>query len=1138
MPLHYAVKKQNTDLCFLLLDRNANPYLKNFKGINPLKYASLKKQYSFLFVILDVALINACFYRNNTNIPQLINDGANVDGQNLLTFIQQNEIKIKKTNTSLTEKELKDISKYGFRYLINMYTNPLLATVSGQNFAAFDILISKFADIKQQDYFSGATVLHMAILRNDVKFTKILIEYNATISQMDSEGKTALQLAEEKGFTKCKNMIELFEEVNVQHFPRYKFPKISFGTFDKLLDRILTEPLLDYQFCIHFLYFFRNFMKRKLFLKKLITIFENPDEYISKFIYFEPELSNKGKFVRARITILIVTWIYELFSDFHENNLINKSNFPKFNFLVLNQYKFFNVEKFEEQMKKVEVFYIQNYASKKQDKMPLGDLNKIFYEEIKKIEEMESKKKRKGKSKNAEQTIKSSLSEQKDITSYSSFGDSKDENQEDENKDEKEEDNNKDNNEENKEDDNKDDNKDENKEDQNINKSINENINEKSNIPRSQPRGTRRGSPRGSPRGQPRGSPRGQRRGPPRGQRRGFPRGFPRGDPKEPPKQIIRGIPRGGLKNKINLFQNVSNESNKKESEKSGQTSGRRAPQKISRTISSLEQFFQVKPQETPPKEKSPTPLSKPSIRKTSSSKELLPPKLPPKTAPKLPIRSQTEPIELPPPPPPITEELPPLTSFPQLTSLPPIPPIDSEMIPTEIPPIPKPVQIERSKTENSLIQPPKSTSSFESKIIPKKTQSQTLSKENLNTLFQKKQKESETKEEFEPNQIFGILLDFLSRNTTAFPAEILPIKYAVSEQLEQFSQKIFTETRTQLVNKESPNWYDSWRLDDDVIKVIEKDIANNNEKLHFSFSKKEGALCVQHKDWHDIWVYDIFAKPEIYNIFQQEIPSSILRKKKTSKKHVDDVVLDNDSLELARQISLIEFAFFSKITPLEFRNWGIFVKEGFQKGKPKIKNVKNMAEYDQYLKNLINWVVYHIVKYPKMSKRSKTLFKLVDVAIHLRKMNNYASLVTVLEAFNQDPIARLRKTWNKLGKQQKKALQELKDELKELQLKSQYKNHYKALHPPCIPSLEHFFTDINSIESSYIDIDEKNRIQVEKFVSQFRLIEIISNFQRFPFNFNHVPEIQSAILNVPITSAQRLKEFSLLCEKEPKSKK
>ncbi|KAJ3435351.1 ada2a-containing complex component 3 isoform d [Anaeramoeba flamelloides] len=258
--------------------------------------------------------------------------------------------------------------------------------------------------------------------------------------------------------------------------------------------------------------------------------------------------------------------------------------------------------------------------------------------------------------------------------------------------------------------------------------------------------------------------------------------------------------------------------------------------------------------------------------------------------------------------------------------------------------------------------------------------------------------------------------------------------------------------------------------------------------------------------------------------------PKSILSsgiRKKLDKKLIKgiDLLMDIHPLELSRQITLIEYKYYSKIGITELKNWSMVGHKFENKDQ-----FPNLYKYDQHSRCFIHWIIYQVVKEKKQSQRVKRLIRLIEIASHLRELKNFSTVIQILEAFSHTPIARLTGTWNKIGKYSK-MLNDLKGEIVELLLQSQYKTFFLHTTPPCIPYLDNFLDDLISLDLQNITKIGKV-IHFDNYRRQFELLELLQKFQNSSYNFEPIKEIQRAFKKIKSIPFQRLLSLSLMYKK------
>jgi len=125
------------------------------------------------------------------------------------------------------------------------------------------------------------------------------------------------------------------------------------------------------------------------------------------------------------------------------------------------------------------------------------------------------------------------------------------------------------------------------------------------------------------------------------------------------------------------------------------------------------------------------------------------------------------------------------------------------------------------------------------------------------------------------------------------------------------------------------------------------------------------------------------------------------------------------NELEIARQLTLIEFRLFQRIQSSEllFQSWN---KETL---KPRAPNIMGMIERSN---KISLWVASLILWFSKMKERSNIVTKLVNIAQHVYELRNFNTLFGLLAGLTYSSISRLKYTWNDVQPQVLETLSKL----------------------------------------------------------------------------------------------------------------
>jgi len=235
--------------------------------------------------------------------------------------------------------------------------------------------------------------------------------------------------------------------------------------------------------------------------------------------------------------------------------------------------------------------------------------------------------------------------------------------------------------------------------------------------------------------------------------------------------------------------------------------------------------------------------------------------------------------------------------------------------------------------------------------------------------------------------------------------------------------------------------------------------------------------------------------------------------------------LMDIHDEELARQLTLMEFATFRAIKPSELLNqiWN----------KPKQRHrAPNVVKMIRQFNEISNWVSTSIVSSQKIRQRVKVMTKFIRLADILRKMNNFNTMVAIVAGINAAPVHRLKWTKEEVVKGNWPLFAEC-DRLTSSQ--SAYKAYRTALNQarqPCLPYLGVFLTDLTFIEDGNPDyINEL--INFAKRTMIYNVISKIQELQMLPYNFYPIYQIWEYIKNFP--SIEEAELFSLSLQIEPR---
>ncbi|KAJ6254674.1 ras guanine nucleotide exchange factor i-related [Anaeramoeba flamelloides] len=237
--------------------------------------------------------------------------------------------------------------------------------------------------------------------------------------------------------------------------------------------------------------------------------------------------------------------------------------------------------------------------------------------------------------------------------------------------------------------------------------------------------------------------------------------------------------------------------------------------------------------------------------------------------------------------------------------------------------------------------------------------------------------------------------------------------------------------------------------------------------------------------------------------------------------------LFDIDELEIARQISIIDFELFSKIKKAELLNCA-WSKE---KLKNRATNVLALMNRFEKMKNQFSNL---IITEDRVKNRVKILNKIIKIAEHLYKLNNFHSLMGLLEVIDAPEIKRLNFTLNEIPPKYMEILQNLQQLMKGHSNYINYRKHLLSITSSCIPYIKLILNDLTEIDKQHSDFVNNKLINFKKKILIYDSIEVIQRFQLRNYILHPVEQICNLLKNMEIRSQKEL--FAISQMREPKN--
>eukprot|EP00042_Codosiga_hollandica_P048046 m.531087 g.531087 ORF g.531087 m.531087 type:complete len:1223 (-) comp57575_c0_seq2:122-3790(-) len=270
--------------------------------------------------------------------------------------------------------------------------------------------------------------------------------------------------------------------------------------------------------------------------------------------------------------------------------------------------------------------------------------------------------------------------------------------------------------------------------------------------------------------------------------------------------------------------------------------------------------------------------------------------------------------------------------------------------------------------------------------------------------------------------------------------------------------------------------------------------------------------------------------------------------------------VLNLNPIEVARQLTLIEYSIFAKIKPSEL------IGQPWMKAD-KETNAPNVLHFVHRFNNVSHWVVRTLVELQHHQERVECLSMFIEIMRELLQLNNFNGVMEIYSALDSSAIRRLKFTWAEIPAKRKKTFDECGQLMTREKNFSMFRAKLQSITPPCLPFFGMYLSDITFIEQGSPDwlpedpdaetTTQQTSPKLSKLINfgKRRLVARSTNeiqqYQLDPYDLAVEPSIQQFLLELPSIStspvalpvgsgpeAEKFQEeaFDLSVEIEPRS--
>jgi len=225
------------------------------------------------------------------------------------------------------------------------------------------------------------------------------------------------------------------------------------------------------------------------------------------------------------------------------------------------------------------------------------------------------------------------------------------------------------------------------------------------------------------------------------------------------------------------------------------------------------------------------------------------------------------------------------------------------------------------------------------------------------------------------------------------------------------------------------------------------------------------------------------------------------------------------DELEIARQMTLIEYRLFRNIPPPEF----LIRTTTFGEFQYNMANSPNLVTLLNRTTDVSRWVVYTVLHSDTKKSRAKMVEKFIRVLECLRTLNNYQTMYSIFLGFSNPLLQAMPDLFTLRHKEI------IADHENLFSKNDNYKNYKDALQKspnPCIPLVLVLQEEIAYIEKEQPSM-MNNLINFVKRQNLYNIISKIEEYQLRPYNLQPVHQISTFINKLPKVSDAELTELA-----------
>ena len=237
--------------------------------------------------------------------------------------------------------------------------------------------------------------------------------------------------------------------------------------------------------------------------------------------------------------------------------------------------------------------------------------------------------------------------------------------------------------------------------------------------------------------------------------------------------------------------------------------------------------------------------------------------------------------------------------------------------------------------------------------------------------------------------------------------------------------------------------------------------------------------------------------------------------------------LLEVSPAELARQITMLDYAIFSRISYMELvdpNNWNSDKENG-------LDPALNVRAFIKRFNKMTSWVQTEVLSRDTPKDRAAVIRYFITLGKELLAINNFSSLMAIGLAFRTAAMTRLHQTFDYLtkkclSKKEKASYDEIRTLTSESQNWKLFRKALETAQGSCIPHLGIFLSDIQFATDGMPE-HVRGGLNFAKKRKIASIINFVLNFQPTPYTFSVDVKIRTWINSVPVYDQDKCFEIS-----------